>query len=300
MAIPGFKSFLRPTLEIVCSFKEVHRSKIIELVSKKMHFNEAELNERLESGKNRLQNRVDWAITYLKKSGLIQFHQKGLVVISKDGQKFLKEHNGTISPKDLEKFSGYCEFRAKKNQSNTEDNPNVQIDEVDPEEKINMGYQEIKNNVISELREKLFEISPLKFEELVLDLIKAIGYGKTGGIQHTGGSGDFGIDGIVDLDRLGLDKIYLQAKRYKSDNKISSAEIQKFFGALKGRQASKGIFLTTSSYHNSAKEYAKSVSDTLVLLDGNDIAKLMIEAEVGISIKRKIGIPIIDNDYFEE
>jgi len=86
MAIPGFKSFLRPTLEIVCSFKEVHRSKIIELVSKKMHFNEAELNERLESGKNRLQNRVDWAITYLKKSGLIQFHQKGLVVISKDGQ----------------------------------------------------------------------------------------------------------------------------------------------------------------------------------------------------------------------
>jgi restriction system protein len=301
MTIPSFKSFLRPTLEIIASLKEVPRSNIVQLVQEKMHFNEEESNERLESGQNRLQNRVGWAITYLKKSGLIDFPKKGLIIVSNEGQKFLKEHIGAISPKDLEKFPGYLEFIASKNQADSKEAASVQIDEVDPEEKINMGYQEIKNTLIEELREKLLEVSPLKFEELVLDLIRSLGYGaKSGDIHHTGGSGDFGIDGIVYLDRLGLDKIYLQAKRYKLDSKISSTEIQKFFGALKGRQASKGIFLTTSSYQNSAKEYAKSVSDTLVLLDGSKIAELMIEAEVGVSFKRKIVIPVIDNDYFEE
>ncbi|MBP7845789.1 MAG: restriction endonuclease [Proteobacteria bacterium] len=171
---------------------------------------------------------------------------------------------------------------------------------MDPEEKINHGYKEIKQILIDELREKLLEVSPTKFEELVLDLIRSLGYGiETGKVEHTGGSGDFGIDGIVHLDKLGLDKIYLQAKRYKPENKISSSDIQKFFGALKGRHASKGIFITTSSYQSSALEYAKAVSDTLVLVDGNKIAELMIEAEVGVSAKRKIIIPEIDNDYFE-
>jgi restriction system protein len=136
---------------------------------------------------------------------------------------------------------------------------------------------------------------------LVLDLIRALGYGGSNEkLEHTGQSGDFGIDGIVHLDRLGLDKIYLQAKRYRPENKINSRQIQEFFGALKGRSATKGIFLTTSSYQDSAIEYAKKVSDTLVLLDGNRIAELMIDSEVGVSAKRKIIIPEIDNDYFEE
>lgn len=301
MAIPGFKIFIRPTLELIAKLNEVQRSEIVELVRNEMHLTDEEASERLESGQIRLQNRVGWAVTYLKKAGLISMPRKGILEITAEGKKFLSEHKGVINPKDLVKFSGFVEFRDKKNLQEELTENSYHFDDIDPEEKINIGYKEIKNTLKDDLREKLFELSPFKFEMFVLDLIKALGYGaKTGDIEHIGGAGDFGIDGIVHLDRLGLDKIYLQAKRYKLDNKIASAEIQKFFGALKGRQATKGIFLTTSSFQPSAKEYAKSVSDTLILLDGDQIAELMIEAEVGVSAKRKIIIPVVDNDYFEE
>lgn len=301
MAIPGFKVFLRPTLEVINSLTEVPRSKIVQLVKDKMGFSDEEANERLESGQSRLQNRVGWAITYLKKAGLIVLPRKGVLQITPEGSKFIAEHKGAIEPKDLEKFQGYINFKNTKNSTSVEVEESTTFDEIDPEEKINIGFTEIKNTLIDELREKLLELTPLQFEIFVLDLIKALGYGaKAGEIVHTGGSGDFGIDGIVHLDRLGIDKIYLQAKRYKLDSKIASAEIQKFYGALKGRKASKGIFLTTSSYQASAREYARDVSDTLILLDGKDIAELMIEAEIGVSSKKKISIPVIDNDYFEE
>ncbi len=303
MSIPSFRSFLRPVLEVMANQDEVvnPRAKLIPVIKEKMNFSDEEALEKLDSGGNRLQNRVGWALTYLKKSGLVIFPKRGIAKITEDGRNFLKSHKGEISPKDLEIFPGYLEF--KKGNERTEDETSAQnsnIEEVDPEEKINLGYKEIKNALIDELLEKLLEMSPIQFEELVLNLIRALGYGApTGKIEHTGGSGDFGIDGIVHLDRLGLDKIYLQAKRYKPSNKISSSEIQKFFGALKGRHASKGIFLTTSFYQESALEYAKSVSDTLVLIDGIRIAELMIECEVGVSTKRKVIIPEIDNDYFE-
>ncbi|MCB9085217.1 MAG: restriction endonuclease [Bdellovibrionaceae bacterium] len=304
MAIPSFRSFLRPVLEIMAEINEVSnpRAKLVPIVKEKMGFSDEEAAERLESGGNRLQNRVGWALTYLKKSGLIESPKRGVATITESGRNFLNEHDGPISPKDLEVFPGYLEFKAgnKNNEKNGSAEPETDIDEIDPEEKINMGFKEIKNSVIDELQEKLLELTPTQFEELVLNLIQALGYGiQTGKIEHTGGSGDFGIDGIVHLDKLGLDKIYLQAKRYKPSNKISSSEIQKFFGALKGRHASKGIFLTTSSYQPSALEYAQTVSDTLVLLDGRQIAEHMIDAKVGVSAKRKIIIPEIDNDYFD-
>lgn len=300
MAIPSFKVFLRPTLELICDLQEVSRSKIVQLVREKLQFTDEESNERIASGQNRLQNRVGWAVTYLKKSGLISIPRKSVLSITEDGKQFLVNHAGAISPKDLMQFEGYVEFLNEKNK-NQQETFNTLVEDLDPEEKIDIGFNEIKNNVISELRAKLYDLTPLKFEVFVLDLIRALGYGaKTGDIKHTGGSGDGGIDGIIHLDRLGLDKIYLQAKRYQTDNKISRAEIQQFFGAIKGKQASKGIFLTTSSYQASAIEYANTVSDTLILLDGNDIADLMIEAEVGVSTKRKILIPTINNDYFDE
>ncbi len=304
MAIPSFRSFLRPVLEAMSEVDQINnpRTSLVPIIKQKMQFSDEEASEKLESGGNRLENRVGWALTYLKKSGLVTFPKRGTSMISAEGKKFLSMHKGEIAPKDLEKFPSYLEF---KNGSGESEKPtvmdrNLNMEEVDPEEKINLGYGEIKKALIGELREKIFELNPLQFEELVLKLIRALGYGAlTGKIEHTGGSGDFGIDGIVHLDRLGLDKIYLQAKRYKFSSKISSSEIQKFFGALRGRHASKGIFLTTSSYQDSALEYAKSVSDTLVLIDGHQIAELMIESNVGVSAKRKIIIPEIDNDFFE-
>jgi len=304
MAIPGFKVFLKPVLEIMASEGSVAnpRHTLVSLVKDKMGFSDEEASEQLESGGLRLKNRVGWALTYLKKAGLVKFPRRGTAEITLEGRNFLRDHkNDEIAPKDLERFPGYLEFKAGNIINGKKESlKEVDLKEIDPEEKINIGYNEIKNALIDELLEKLLELLPTQFEELVLDLIRSLGYGiQTGKIEHTGGSGDFGIDGIVHLDRLGLDKIYLQAKRYKIDHKISSAEIQKFFGALKGRHASKGIFLTTSSYQESALEYARSVSDTIVLIDGRRIAELMIEAEVGVSAKRKLIIPTIDDDYFD-
>lgn len=303
MAIPSFRSFLRPVLEVMASHDEVvnPRAKLVPIIKEKMNFSDEEAVEKLESGGNRLQNRIGWALTYLKKSGLVTFPKRGVAKITNEGKGFLNTHKGPIAPKDLEIFPGYVEFK-KGNELSDEQTSTLSsnIEEVDPEEKINLGYKEIKNALIDELQEKLLELNPTQFEQLVLNLIRSLGYGgPTEKLEHTGGSGDFGIDGIVHLDRLGLDKIYLQAKRYKPENKINSRQIQEFFGALKGRHAAKGIFLTTSTYQESALEYAKSVSDTLVLIDGRGIAELMIESEVGVSAKRKIVIPEIDNDYFE-
>lgn len=303
MAIPSFRQFLRPVLELMAELGEVNnpRANLVPKVKEKMNFTDQEATEKLDSGGNRLENRVGWALTYLKKSTLIEFPSRGIAKITENGRKFLKTHQGPISPKDLEIFPEYREFtKGNEKEESTDSATELALEEIDPEEKINIGYKEIKNSIVSELKEKLQSMNPYQFEKLVIDLVRALGYGgPADAIEHTGGSGDFGIDGVIHLDRLGLDKIYLQAKRYKEDSKINSRQIQEFFGALKGRNAAKGIFLTTSSYQASAVEYATKVSDTLILLDGNKIAELMIESGVGISIKKKIIIPSIDNDYFE-
>jgi len=303
MAVPGFKAFLRPVLEVVSEQVTVKspRRTLVPFVKEKMKLSDEDVLETLNSGGNRLRNRVGWALTYLKKAGLVSSPKRGVAEITKIGSTFLETHTGDISPKDLTQFESFLEFK-KGNKAIEESTVSdlSSLDELDPEEKINIGYTEIEASIIDELLEKLLEFNPAQFEEFVLDLIRSLGYGKqVGKIVHTGGSGDFGIDGIVHLDRLGLDKIYLQAKRYKLDSKISSSDIQKFYGALSGFRATKGVFLTTSSYQDSALKYAASVSDTLVLLDGKQIAKLMVEYKVGVAAKRVISIPEIDTDYFE-
>ena len=304
MAIPSFRIFLRPVLEAMADAGELSqpRLNLVPTITERMKFSENEASEKLESGGNRLQNRVGWALTYLKKAGLIEFPKRSYAKITPEGRSFLNSHKGEISPKDLEIFPGYIQFKTSDVKTDgTDEIPSVFLEDIDPEEKINIGYKQIKNALAQDIKEKLLELSPQQFEKVVLKLIRNLGYG---GVQerleHTGQSGDFGIDGIVHLDKLGIDKIYLQAKRYKPENKINSRQIQEFFGALKGKSASKGIFLTTSSYKESAKEYAKKVSDTLVLLDGIEIAELMIDFEVGVRAKKKIVISEIDNDYFDE
>jgi restriction system protein len=303
MAIPSFRVFLRPVLEAMANVGELNqpRSSLVPIVKEQMKFSDEEAAEKLESGGNRLQNRIGWALTYLKKAGLITFPKRSYAMITAEGRKFLTSHTGEISPKDLEVYPGFVQFKSSEiKNDDLAVSSNDFLDEIDPEEKINIGFSQIKITLIEDIKEKLLELTPRKFEIVVLDLIRGLGYGGANEkLEHTGQSGDFGIDGIVHLDRLGLDKIYLQAKRYKPENKISSRQIQEFFGALKGRGASKGIYLTTSTYQDSAIEYAKKVSDTLVLLDGNKIAELMIDSEVGVSAKRKIVIPEIDNDYFD-
>lgn len=168
---------------------------------------------------------------------------------------------------------------------------------MDPMDQIDSAIKEIRLAVTDELLTTLGRVDPTSFEEIVLDLLKAMGYGGSfGRFEHTGGSGDFGIDGIVHMDKLGLEKIYVQAKRWK--NNVGREVVQAFFGALAGKRARKGIIITTSGFSQGATEFAGSVSDSLVLVDGNQLAAFMIDSGVGLS-RRSIAIPSIDRDYFD-
>jgi restriction system protein len=173
------------------------------------------------------------------------------------------------------------------------------MDTTDPDSRIELAIKEIRNAVSEELLETLSKVHPTTFEEIVLELLEAMGYGgKLGGIEHTGGAGDFGIDGIVSMDRLGLEKIYVQAKRWK--NNVGSEVIQAFFGALAGRKARKGVLITTSKFTPQAIQFAKDVSDSLRLVDGTELTRLMIDFEVGVTNKKRISIPTFDREYFDE
>ena len=303
MAIPGFSSFLRPVLELVAKNKRVDgaRRSLSPLIKEKMKFSDAEANERLSSGGKRLENRVGWALTYLTKAGLISFPNRGIAEITDLGLQFLKTHTGPIAVKDLDRFEPFKEFRSNKAKALGVDEPDqISNEELDPEDRIDSAIREIWAAVAEDLLERLGQVDPSYFEQVILDLLGKMGYGvNEGKLVRTGGPGDGGIDGIVHLDRLGLDKIYLQAKRWKKENVVRRPEIQAFFGSLAGRKATKGVFITTSKFTQDAIDFAKSVSDTLVLIDGKQLSQLMIEYEVGISSKKRISIPEIDQDYFE-
>lgn len=303
MAIPSFSKFLRPTLEIVAERNKIEsaRKKMRDPIIEKMAFSEKEAAERLNSGGSRLLNRIGWALTYLKKAGLIEFPVRGTAQITDQGMRFLNEHQGEIKIQDLAAFESFQEFKQASVGSNDK---SIEIskssDEIDPESRIEEAISEIKVAVSSELLEKLRSMDPTDFEQVVLDLLGEMGYGiNMGKLERTGGGADAGIDGIIHLDRLGLDKIYLQAKRWKEENVVGRPAIQGFFGAISGKRANKGVFITTSKYSAEAIGFADSVSDSLVLIDGVQLSNLMIEFEVGVSATKTIKLPEIDSDYFE-
>lgn len=302
MTVPGFKHFLRPVLEIIAEHKRLENARptVRSLTIKKMKFNDDEISEQLSSGGNRIANRTGWALTYLSKACLIKFPARGLVEITDEGISFLKEHKGPISPKDLTRFEAFNSFKNSSTKPQVRDAVEAVPDERDPEDRIDQAVLEIRDEVASILLNRLRSIDPYYFEAVVLDVMKNMGYGvNSKSIIKTNASGDGGIDGIVHLDPLGLDKIYLQAKRWGQNNSVGRPEIQGFFGALAGRKAQKGVFITTSRFTSEAINFAETVSDALVLVDGAKLAALMIEFQVGVSNRKVITIPEIDSDYFE-
>ena len=180
------------------------------------------------------------------------------------------------------------------------DDTETLFDAATPEERIDAAYAEIRERMTADLLEQIQLSSPAFFERLVLDLLHRLGYGTDkDDLKRTGGSGDGGIDGVIALDKLGLEKVYVQAKRYADENTVGRPAIQAFFGALAGRRATKGVFITTSKYSREAREFARSASDSIVLLDGHRLAQLMIDNRVGVSPKKRYDIVEIDSDYFE-
>jgi restriction system protein len=304
MPIPDFQSIMLPLLKILADGKVYKYREIFEALVREFLVTEAERKEMLPSGQQEIfSNRVGWAKTYLKKAGLIESPQRATFVISEKGKEILSQNLDHIDTKFLRQFPEFQEFTRVNKQNETitlESNLSTSDQEQNPEELLENSYQEIRQALATDLLFILRKLSPDAFEKLVVELLVKMGYG--GSIRDAGKavgkSGDQGIDGIIKEDRLGLDIIYIQAKRWADNNAVGRPEIQKFVGALAGQGAKKGIFITTSYFTQEALEYAPRNEIKIVLIDGEELSQLMIDYNLGVSTQKIYEIKRIDHDYF--
>jgi len=301
LAIPGFQDFMLPLLKLAADEKEHSIRDAIDSMAAVFNISDEEKQEWLPSGSARvLDNRVGWASTYLKKAGLLESPRRSYFRITPLGLKVLKTNPDRIDIKFLEQFPGFLEFRAGSTKDKNDGAISPQDSSQTPEEILEEKYQQIRDSLAMELLAKVKSCPPSFFEELVIDLLLKMGYGgsrKDAG-QAIGKSGDGGIDGIIKEDRLGLDIIYVQAKRW--EDAVGSQEIQKFAGALHGQGARKGVFITTSDFTKPAIEYANKIESKVVLINSRQLANLMIDFNVGVSDYKSFHIKKIDSDYFPD
>ncbi|GAG73233.1 unnamed protein product, partial [marine sediment metagenome] len=248
-------------------------------------------------------NRVGWARTYLKKAGLLKYCGVGSFIITEQGLKVLREKPSKIDVKYLKRFPELLEFikPPKKEKKIKDKGIEILLEEKTPEDLLEIGYEKLQEKLLSDLLEKIKQCSPEFFERLVVELLVGMGYG--GSFEDAGKaigkSGDEGIDGIIKEDKLGLDVIYVQAKKW-SANPVGSPEIQKFAGALLGKKAKKGVFITTSKFTEGAIAYTRNVENKIILVDGDQLTKYMVENGIGVSETASYSINKIDLDYFTE
>jgi len=303
--IPDYQSLMLPLLKLLSDGKEHKYRELIETLAEKFHLTAEERKDLLASGNQPIfDNRVGWAKTYLKKAGLIESTQRATFVVTQLGKEVLSKNPDKIDVKYLNQFSSFVEFRKfsrKDNESEEEESKNG-ANENTPEEILDSAYQSIRKSLASELLQKVIDLSPSFFERLVIDLLVKMGYGgsvKDAG-KAIGKSGDEGIDGTIKEDKLGLDTIYIQAKKWKTGNVVGRPEIQKFVGALAGQGAKKGIFITTSTFTKDALDYNPRNETKIVLIDGEQLAQLMIDFNIGCTTQQIYELKKIDNDYFSE
>jgi restriction system protein len=303
MPIPDYQSIMLPLLKFIQDGKEYSSRDVIPNLELNFQLTEDEKRKLLPSGSQRVfQNRLAWAQAYLKMAGLTESTRRGYFRITKRGVDVLRSSPSKIDRTFLFQFPEFklkIEESAKTKIVDVVNNEEQDIKET-PDELIENGYQKIKTELITEILDRVKTCSPMFFEKLVVDLLVKMGYGGSKIEQSAvlGKAGDEGIDGIIKEDRLGLDVIYIQAKRWEGN--VSRPEIQKFVGALQGQKAQKGVFITTSKFTNEAIDYASKVGTKIVLVSGNELAELMIDYSIGVSIKQQYEIKKIDSDYFIE
>lgn len=303
--IPDYQTLMLPLLKLVSDKQEHKYRDLIEKLAIEFDVTEDERKELLASGNQAIfDNRVGWAKTYLKKAGLLDSPKRATFVITNIGLETLKQNPNRIDAKYLRQFPAFLEFQnASRNDNETEEEIiNVETNQQTPEENLDKAYQRIRKSLASELLNKVVELSPTFFERLVVELLVKMGYG--GSIKDAGKaigkSGDEGIDGTIKEDKLGLDIIYIQAKRWKQGNVVGRPELHKFVGALAGQGAKKGIFITTSNFTKEALEYTPKNETKIVLIDGEQLAQLMIDYNLGCTTQQTYELKKIDSDYFDE
>lgn len=303
MAIPDYQSIMLPLLKLVSDGREYYLRDIIEKLADKFNLSEEERKELLPSGQQSIfSNRVGWARTYLKQAGLLEATRRGYIRITERGKQVLSQNPKHIDVKFLEQFPEFLEFRQRRRDKD-EEKEQIKKEDISletPEELLEIAYQKIRNELANEILKQLKKCSPSFFEKLVVDLLVKMGYGGTrkDAGKAIGKTKDGGIDGIIKEDRLGLDIIYIQAKRWEGI--VGRPEIQKFAGALQEQRAKKGIFITTSSFTEDAKDYVSKIDSKIILIDGETLAQLMIDYNVGVSTSRIYELKKIDIDYLTE
>jgi restriction system protein len=299
--IPDYQSIMLPLLKVVADNKEYRLQELIEILSKTFKLTDDDRKEMLPSGQQRIfDNRVAWARTFLKKAGLVESPRRAFVKITERGLKVLSENPDFINVNFLRQFPEFIEFQTTKKETNETEFDEQSESTETPEELLETAYLKIRKSLAQELINKVIQLPPAFFEKLVVELLVKMGYG--GSIKDAGKAigktNDEGIDGTIKEDKLGLDIIYIQAKRWQPGNTVGRPEIHKFVGALAGQGAKKGIFITTSSFTKEAIEYQPRNETKIVLIDGDQLSQMMIDHDLGVSSTNKYEIKKIDHDYF--
>jgi restriction system protein len=289
--LPKFHETFNPILEILSNLEIIFHRELLKKVIDKYYSDLPKelLDQKTKSGESLILNRIAWGKSYLKKGGYITYPERGMVQITEKGKKSI---NGQLQLKDVEGESNFLDFYTEEKTKGISNN--TEIKKFSPQDLIDKGFSEIEVQVKIELLEKLKIIDPYYFEKVILILLKKMGYGD---FIETSKSGDGGIDGIINEDKLGLDKIYIQAKRY-GENKVREKDIRNFIGAMSG-DTNKGVFVTTSDFDKGAYQKAHDAHHTIILIDGNKLVDLMHQYNVGIQIKAIYEVKELDEDFFE-
>ncbi|MER8803066.1 restriction endonuclease [Mesorhizobium sp. M0998] len=305
MTIPDYQSLMLPVLRLAAE-GEKRVVDVVDRIADEFELTQEEREEMLPSGRQRvLHNRIHWAKFYMSKAGLITSPRRGRFIATSAGRELLAGNPQRIDVTMLMSNTSFREFY-KPERADDEPasypSPNAEPDAATPEEQIEAAFRSVQLALRAELLERIAQNSPAFFEQLIVDLLVAMGYGGShkNAAEQLGRSGDGGIDGVVNEDRLGLDRVYVQAKRYASTNTVGRPDVQGFVGSLVGLGATKGVFVTTSSFSPQARDFVKHLSQRVILIDGQTLADLMIEHGVGVRLSRAIEFNRLDEDFFSE
>jgi len=300
MTVPSFQNLMLPLLNILGDQREHTLGEVIDALAVRLDLSEDERRALLASGKqSRFDNRVGWARTYLKKAGLLESTGRGRFRITERGLHVLRDNPREISVRFLKQFPEFLEFQSvSRRGARDEGEDTIELNQT-PEEVLESSYQNLRLNLAQDLLERVKNSSPRFFENLVIDLLVAMGYGGSRqDAEAVGRSGDGGIDGIIKEDKLGLDVVYVQAKKWEGT--VGRPTVQAFAGSLEGQRARKGVLITTSQFSPEAKEYVNRIEKRIVLMDGEQLAQFMIDHNLGVTEVASYVVKKVDLDYFGE
>jgi restriction system protein len=304
MAIPDFQSLLLPVLNLLADGKPLSVKQVASLIADALKLSTEERALRIPSGYHTvIYNRTAWAITYLRQAKLIASPKRGIVAITDEGKKVVAKHLAEIDMKFLEQYPAYIAFRERKKgvATLTDDTELDTKTTQTPDEAIEDAYRSLRQALADSILDSIMSCKPEFFEKLVVELLVAMGYGgsREDAGKSVGQSGDGGIDGVIKEDRLGLDKIVVQAKRYDENQSVGRPKIQEFIGAMDMAKATKGVFITTSTFSQPAIKSLGDTQKTIVLIDGQTLADYMIDFNIGVASYKTYALKRIDGDYFE-